>query len=62
MTNEEMTVMELRWLRTRGGRTSVDVSIDEIGKYVLMGNRYMEGMKVYIPSQKELVEMFQIKS
>lgn len=52
--------LEALWLNSRGGRTQADVLVDEDGrKFVEMsvGNGMSE--KVYIPSSKEIIRMFE---
>jgi len=46
--------LELKWLWSRGGRTVADVFIDDIGKYVLMGDGEGGYEQVYIPHIKML--------
>lgn len=44
---------ELLWLKSRGGRTTLDAHEDEEGKYVFMTNGRGEEVKVYIPKNYE---------
>lgn len=50
--------LELWWLRTRGGRTEMDVLIDEVGaKFVYMGDGNGGLERVYIPSEETIREL-----
>ena len=43
----ELTLSQLYWLDTHGGRTVDDVKADDDGLYVLFGGRIIK--KVYLP-------------
>ena len=61
MEIENLSELEIKWLRTRGGRTNSDVYEGKGRKYVIMIDRNGIDTKVYIPDNKELHKLFNIK-
>ena len=58
-----LTALQMRWVSSRGGRTIADVLEDEKGdRYVMMwSGPNKEEVRVYIPDEKVLEEMFRPK-
>lgn len=49
MNPYDLTIYQLAWLKSKGGRNSSDVEKDEKGLYILMGDGNGGLKKVYIP-------------
>lgn len=52
--------LKKRWLLNQGGRTIIDdLELDNIGQYVWMWDGYKrEPVKVYLPSEEKLKELY----
>jgi hypothetical protein len=48
--------LKSKWLNSRGGRTLNDVLQDKSGYYVLMSNGKGGNVKVYMPSNQEIIK------
>jgi hypothetical protein len=61
MNTKDLSELEIKWLRTRGGRSAGDVYKDDTGMFVIMVNKNGDDVKEYIPTKRRLNKMFNYK-
>jgi hypothetical protein len=61
MEQKDLSELEIKWLKSRGGRLAGDVYKDDTGMFVIMVNKNGNDVKEYIPKKRKLIRMFMIK-
>lgn len=53
---KKITILQADWLDKMGGRIFTDLKKDEKGLFVKMGNGYGKYLKIYLPSDEEILD------